>query len=157
MKETAGAQQLSLLDLMMESQVDHLLSVDEIFATGDSDLFTRLPEDQRFERKSAKVDPAALADYLSAFGNGPSVSGGVVVIGIADDCSIEGCKSIPASRLNEIENMGHDRCPYGRFEVRRGLAIIRLGEQDFVVVARVRYVEDRLVELTNGSALIRLS
>jgi hypothetical protein len=42
MKGETGGQQLSLLDLMMESQVEHLLSADEIFATDSSELFTRL-------------------------------------------------------------------------------------------------------------------
>jgi hypothetical protein len=39
-------------------------------------------EDKRFDRKSAKIQPKYLAKYLSGFGNGPFVEGGVLALGV---------------------------------------------------------------------------
>ena len=75
------ADQLSLLDLL-DRPVEGLFKPDQIFDTQDATLLTRLTEDDRFDRKSGRVQARGLATCLSAFGNGPSILGGVIAVGI---------------------------------------------------------------------------
>lgn len=83
--------QLSLIDLLEKPPIEAFYSPDQIYDSEDVSLFSRLTEDHRFDRKSAKIQPKELAKYLSGFGNGPSVDGGVLAIGIEEDGSITGC------------------------------------------------------------------
>lgn len=53
--------------------------------------------------------------------------------------------------------MGRDSCPDGRFVTRKLAVKNHAGEDDFIILARVYYVEDRLVEITNGHAYCRES
>lgn len=68
------ADQLSLLDLL-DRPIEGLFKPDQIFDTQDATLLTRLTEDDRFDRKSGRIQARGLASYLSAFGNGPSILG----------------------------------------------------------------------------------
>jgi ATP-dependent DNA helicase RecG len=149
------AEQLSLLEILERPTIEALFKPDALFAVEDAEFLRTLPEDTRFERKSAKVTGVALATLLSAFGNGPAVEGGVIAIGIADDGKIEGCKSLSDARRAEIETAGRDRCPDGRFTSRRIEARNAQGEDDFIVILRVHFVETRLVECTDGNAYCR--
>lgn len=155
MKKTSG-EQLSLLDLLERPPIEALYSPEQIYDSSDFKLFSRLTEDQRFDRKSAKVQPKELAKYLSGFGNGPSVDGGVLAIGIEQDGSVTGCRSLGQDRLSELEKLGSDHCPDGRFETRRVEAKNKDGEADFIIVARIRYVDGKLVELSSGEAYERI-
>jgi bifunctional non-homologous end joining protein LigD len=120
-----------------------------------SPLIAQMPEDTRFDKKSSRVSVDTLATLLSAFGNGPAVEGGVVAIGIADNGEIEGCKFLSESRRSDIERCGRDRCHDGRFQTRRVACHNANGEDDFVILGRVHYVENRLVECTDGTAYCR--
>lgn len=84
--------QLSLLELLERPTLETLAKPDKIFASEDWEFVVSLTEDTRFERKSARIQPAELAHGLSAFGNGPAVEGGVVAIGIEKDGNVTGCK-----------------------------------------------------------------
>jgi ATP-dependent DNA helicase RecG len=148
-------EQLSLLEILERPTVDALFKPDKLFASQDAEFIRQLPEDTRFDRKSNRVQADTLAALLSAFGNGPAVEGGVVAIGIADDGVIEGCKSLSQSRLSDIERCGRDRCVDGRFQTTRVPCRNAKGEDDFIVLARIHYVENRLVECTDGSAFCR--
>lgn len=147
--------QLSLFDLFERPSVDALLKPDQIYETDDYTLFNRLTEDDRYDRKSCREDPRALAVCLSAFGNGPSIDGGVIAIGVANNREIEGCKHLPESRLQELESAGANRCPSAKFRTRRLAVKNKKGEDDFIILLRIAYIEDRLIELTDGSAYIR--
>lgn len=149
-------EQLSLLDLLERPPIEALYSAEQIYDSTDFKLFSRLTEDHRFDRKSAKAQPKELAKYLSGFGNGPSVEGGVLAIGIEQDGSVTGCKSLGQDRLSELEKLGSDHCPDGRFETRRLEAINKNGQVDFIVIARIKYVDGKLVELSNGDAYERI-
>lgn len=153
---TESEDQLSLLDLLEKPPIEALYSPDQIFDSEEVALFSRLTEDHRFDRKSARVQPKELAKYLSAFGNGPSVDGGVLVIGIENDGTVSGCKSLNQDRLSQLERLGENLCPDGRFETKRLSVVNAEGEDDFVILARIRYVEGKLVELTGGDAFERL-
>ena len=149
------AQQLSLLELLERPTLEALAKPDHLFTTDDWQFVVRHPENTRFDCKSPKIQPAGLAECLSAFGNGPAVEGGVVVIGIEKDGTVTGCSSLSDEKIQQLEFMGRDHCPVGRFETNRLGVINAKGESDFIIRARVFFVEDRLVELTNGSAFCR--
>jgi ATP-dependent DNA helicase RecG len=149
--------QLDLLDLLEPTTIDSLWKPDEIFRCEDGEFLASLAEDARFEKKSARIKPSELATYLSAFGNGPAIEGGVLVIGIEDDGRITGCRTVQSDKIALLELMGRDNCTSGRFESRRVPVKNASGEDDFLIVARIYYVEDRLVELTNGISYCRES
>ena len=87
------------LDLLDKPSIEALYSQDQIYDVDDQTLFTRLTEDHRFDRKSARIQPKELAKYLSAFGNGPNVDGGVLAIGVENDGTITGCATLEPDRL----------------------------------------------------------
>ncbi len=148
--------QLPLLDWAIPKSVDMaLMHPDEIYAVSDATLFSYLGENEKYDRKSAKIEPKDLAENLSAFGNHPSTEGGVVAIGIANDKTIEGCSHFGEEKIAELMRMGADRCPDGKFSVRKLPAVNSKGDRDFIILARIYYVEDRLVELTDRSAYVR--
>jgi len=137
--------------------VEALAKPDHVFATDDWRFVAAHPENTRFDRKSARIAAAGLAECLSAFGNGPAVEGGVVVLGIEKDGTITGCSSVSEDKLQQLEFMGRDHCPDGRFSTNRMAVTNSAGEPDFIIRARVYFVADRPVELTNGAAFCRES
>lgn len=147
--------QLSLLELMEKPRLDALFKPDQIFETDDAEFVCRLTEDTRFDRKSARVDGNGLAVCLSGFGNGPAVEGAVVAVGIEKDGRVTGCRHLSEGRLQEIETAGRDRCPDGRFSTKRLGVTNEKGEDDFLILIRIYYVEGRLVSLTNDEAYCR--
>jgi len=64
---------------------------------------------------------------------------------------------VSPEKLQELEFMGRDNCPDGRFMTNRLQVMNSKGQPDFIIRARVYYVEERLVELTNGTAFCRES
>lgn len=146
----------SLFDIIEKESIEGLYSVDQIYESSDYELFTRLTEDNRFDRKRATLDSKKMAIMLSSFGNGPSVDGGVIALGIENDKSISGCKSLSETELQKLERFGSDLCPDGRFSTQRLSVVNAKGEDDFIILVRIRYVEGRLVSLTNGNAYVRI-
>lgn len=151
------AQQLSLLEILERPTIEALVKPDQIFKSDDGAYVAAQVENTRFDRKSARIQPAGLAACLSAFGNGPAVEGGVIAIGIEKDGKVTGCKSVHPNKLQELEFMGRDHCPDGRFNTKRLAIKNHKGEDDFIILARIAYVEERLVELTDGTAYCRES
>ena len=150
-------QQLSLLEILERPTVDALTKPDHLFNTDDWEFVVAHPENTRLERKSARIAPVGLAECLSAFGNGPAVEGGVVLIGVEKDGSVSGCSDISIEKIQQLESMGRDHCPDGRFITNRLQVVNAQGNADFIIRARVSFVEDRLIELTNGAAFCRES
>lgn len=151
------AQQLSLLEMLERPTVEALVKPDHVFNTDDWRFVAQHPENTRFDRKSAKIAPVGLAECLSAFGNGPAVEGGIVAIGIERDGTVTGCSSLSEEKVQQLEFMGRDHCADGRFVTNRLQVVNSKGKPDFIIRARVFFVEDRLVELTNGTAFCRES
>ena len=85
----------------------------------------------------------------------PSIHGGVLAVGVENDRTVSGCKSLTEAQLQTIESAGRDHCPDGRFVSRRIAALNSAGEADFIILIRMLYVEDKLVALTNGDAFAR--
>lgn len=149
--------QYSLLEILERPTLEALVKPDQIYNSDDWEFIVSVSEDPRFDRKSGKVQSLDLAECLSAFGNGPAVEGGVVGIGIEDKRKVTGCKSLSEEKISQLQYMGRDHCPDGRFVTRKVACKNYKGEDDFIILARVYYVDDRLVELTNGHAYCRES
>lgn len=149
--------QLDFFARLDHPTLEQLLSPEQIYESEDIDLIVRIGEDHRLDYKSAKRQPKDFAKELSAFGNGPSHLGGVVVVGVEKDGSISGCKQLDESGLQRLEEFGASRCEGGRFESRRVPCKNKKNEDDFLVICMVRYVPDRLVCLSDGSAYQRYS
>lgn len=130
-----------------------LWTPDDIFDTCDEGTIQRFGEDSRVERKSASVSQKQLSEYVSMWAN-TQPSGGVTFIGVQDDGNIAGCKYTEQSHLNDLEAV-RARCPDGRIEFKRIQVTNKKGEHDFILVMRVYYREDKLVETTDGNAFIR--
>ncbi|OEC93275.1 MULTISPECIES: ATP-binding protein [unclassified Rhizobium] len=149
--------QLSFLEILERPTVDALIKPEQIFDSEDWKFITEQPENTRFERKSARAKAEVFAICLSAFGNGPAVEGGVVAIGIENDGAVTGCKSLSNEKIQNLEFFGRDHCAGGRFKTRRVAVRNKNGEEDFIILVRVYFVDDKLVELTNGDAYCRES
>lgn len=63
-------------------------------------------EGQGFDRKSAKIEPTALANHITAFAN---AGGGVLAIGIEDNGIITGIDDY-AKNVNELLRAPFDFC-----------------------------------------------
>lgn len=132
-----------------------LLSVDDIFNTATAQLLSEIREDRRVERKPAGTHADFLGNiYFSMWANTPD--GGLVVLGMENDGTVSGCLSLSASRLNDLERAGHVHCPDARYIPKRIPATNRDGEADFLLLIRVYYREDKVVENTRGEAYSRV-
>lgn len=83
--------------------------------------------------------------------------GGVVVIGVEKDGQVAGCKNLEDAQLQRLESFSGANCESGRFHTKRISCINSIGEQDFLILARIQYVPERLVTLTDGTAFKRVS
>lgn len=145
---------LEQLNLSFEGKRQPLLSVDEIFADCSQTILERCKEDRRIERKPAGYSPRDLSVYLSMWANTP-IDGGIIVIGMADNGQFEGCSGLSQTQLNELEKTGVVYCPDARFSTKRISVIRKNGTQDFVLVFRVYYRQEKVVETTAGEAYVR--
>src|SRR5258708_27675651 len=80
--------------------------------------------------------------------------GGIIFIGIENNGHISGCRSLSTEQLNKIETVRR-YCPDAKHEFKRAAVTNADGENDFIVVVRVYYREDKLVETTDGEAFVR--
>jgi ATP-dependent DNA helicase RecG len=149
--------QLDFFSMLENPTVEQLLTPDQVYEADDVELILRLGEDHRLDYKSARRQPKEFAKDLSAFGNGPSHMGGVIVVGVENDGSISGCKSLDETSLQKLEAFGSTHCEGGSFEYRRLKCKNFRDEEDFIILCRVYYVPNRLVILSDGSAYQRIS
>ncbi len=134
-----------------------LWTPDDILAAAKKDgteFPSRFREDSRVEWKSAKYDPKDLADYFSMWAN-TQPHGGLIVVGVEKNGAISGCRRCGVERVSEFERVGHEQCPDARFDVHRVEAPLPDGGTDFLLVFRVFYREDKLVETVRGEAYMR--
>jgi len=74
---------------------------------------------------------------------------------IGDDGTILGCSVLDTKQLNTIEAAGHELVPDARYDVKRIPAKGIQRRDDFILLLRVHYREDKVVETTSGAAYIR--
>lgn len=132
-----------------------LMPVDEIYEKVDQKLLERLKEDRRIERKPEGIQARQLGDYFSMWAN-TIPEGGLLVVGMADDGVVMGCLSLSQDRLNDLERAGSVYCPDARFKCKR-VSVVRPDlAEDFVLVFRVHYRHDKVVETVSNEAFTRL-
>ena len=131
-----------------------LWTPDDIARNPTAETIQLFKEDNRIERKPPGIQPRALADYLSMWAN-TQPHGGIVLIGVEDGGNITGCKALSTEFLNRLD-MVRDYCPDAQYEARRVPLQNQKGEDDFIVLMRVRYHETKLVETTSGEAFVRV-
>ncbi len=138
-----------------DKKISHLLSPDEIYHAADESLLSELKEDRRIERKPAKTHPPILGQYFSMWAN-TVPSGGLLVLGMEDDGSFSGCSLLSPNELNDREKAYRTHCPECRTESKRiGVTNIK-GREDFIVLFRTFYREDKVVPDASGNAYTRI-
>src|SRR5258708_28374700 len=142
------------LTMSFEGKKAPLLSVDEIYDDCSQTVLEHCKEDRRIERKPSGYSPRDLGHYFSMWSNTPT-DGGIIVIGMSDCGQFDGCLALSQAQLNELEKTSITFCPDARFGSKRISVIRQDGIQDFVLVFRVYYRQDKVVETTSGDALIR--
>ncbi len=131
-----------------------LLTPDEIYKSADSTLLQLMNEDRRIERKPSKIHSKELGEYFSMWAN-TAPEGGLLILGIENDGSYSGCSKLSAQELNDREKSFHVYCPDSRSDSRRIKVINKTGVEDFVVLFRTFYREDKVVRDVSGNAFIR--
>ena len=130
-----------------------LWTPDDIFGSCTEETIKRFSEDSRVERKQATISQKLLSEYVAMWAN-TQPAGGVTFLGVADDGAIVGCKDTPQSHLNDLEAV-RALCQDGRLEFKKVPVRNRKGEDDFVLVMRVYYRDDKLVETAEGNSFVR--
>ena len=130
-----------------------LWTPDDIYASCDDDTIRLFAEDNRVERKRATISQKLLAEYVVMWAN-TQPSGGVTFLGVNDSGAIVGCKSVAQAHLNDLQAV-RVLCHDARIDFKKVPVTNRKGEDDFVLVMRVNYREDKLVEISDGQAFVR--
>jgi ATP-dependent DNA helicase RecG len=154
MSENEHLPLLALIERLEKEKPTLVLNEDEIFDLADADLLRKIQEDKRIERKPAGIHAKALADYFVMWSNTPS-NGGLVAVGIEDDGTLSGCSSKGIQHINKLESASMDFCPDVRFSLKQINFTHSDGQQDFVLLFRVRYIENKLVRNSKGEAFDR--
>jgi ATP-dependent DNA helicase RecG len=132
-----------------------LLAVDEIYEHAAQEFLEKLREDRRIERKPSGIQPRALGDYFSMWAN-TLPDGGILAVGLENDGIASGCSSLSQDKLNSLEQTGMVYCPDARYQSKR-IAVIRPDYQkDFILLFRVCYRPDKVVETVASEAFARI-
>ncbi|WP_048648693.1 AlbA family DNA-binding domain-containing protein [Nitratireductor soli] len=130
-----------------------LWTPDDIFGSCDQETIERFAEDNRVERKRAKVSQKDLADYLSMWAN-TQPHGGIVFIGVENDGKITGCAKTEQEHINQLHTVQR-LCSDAKHEFKKVPVKNASGQDDYMLVLRVYYRADKLVETVDGNAYIR--
>lgn len=136
-----------------EPTLPQLWTPDDIFNSCTAETIHFFREDHRVERKRVTVSQKDLADYLSMWAN-TQPAGGIVFIGVSNEGHILGCKTAETSHINNLRAVRR-LCSDARVEFKDVPVTNHKGEQDYVLVMRVFYREDKLVETESGEAYVR--
>ena len=136
------------------SRLPELWSVDEIYESISARLVSQFAEDRRLERKSARITVRALGDEICAYANAQP-DGGIILVGVEDDGEITGCAALDTKKLNALERAASEYCPEARMDSKRIPALNSARKDDYILVFRILYRRDKLVETTAGEALVR--
>ena len=113
------------------------------------------PENKYFDRKSAKIKPADLADLISAFAN---AEGGTIVIGISDKRkTIEGINNIGEEKINNFVNAPKDCCkPMPMYEEEFLEVVNEEGNADRLLLLHIYASVDQIIRTSNDSTFLRI-
>lgn len=147
-------QQLELLlEVKTNERTTRSMSVDEIYVLADAFLIQQLAEDDRLEKKTAAVNPKELAKYFSMWSN--TSDGGLIIVGVADDGTIEGCLKESTQQINSLLDAARIYCPDAQFDHKRVRVSTERSYDDFVLVFRVQWRCDKVVKTHSGEAFVR--
>jgi ATP-dependent DNA helicase RecG len=130
-----------------------LWTPDDIYKTCDAGTIERFKEDNRVERKRIEISQRDLADNVSMWAN-TQPSGGIIFLGVDKDGKILGCKHIEPEHINKLRTVRRI-CSDAEFQFKNVPVVNRDGEDDYVLVMRVYYRPDKLVETSEGNAFVR--
>ncbi len=131
-----------------------LLSVTEIYDMADQHLLEELKEDRRIERKPVGVHSQNLGDYFSMWAN-TKPDGGIIIIGQENDGTISGCIKGGQNHINELERTGDVYCPDARSDIKHVNVKLSNGQNDFVILLRIFYRDNKVVRTVRHEAFIR--
>ncbi len=146
-------EQLSLGLTFAPETLVQLWTPDEIYDALDEESIPNFAENRRIERKGPAVQPKAMAEYLSMWSN-TQPHGGLILVGVENDGTISGCRSMSEAQKNAIESLS-PLCQDARWACKEVAVKNSKGEQDFILAFRVTYRADKLVETSSGKAFIR--
>lgn len=112
-------------------------------------------ENKYFDVKSSKIKASDLAPHFSAFAN---AEGGILVIGVSDkDREIEGVKSLPHKKYNDILSVPEECCsPMPNYKIEILDVKNRDGEDDEIIVFHIEAETERIIRTTNGTTYLRI-
>ena len=128
---------------------------DDIYDRADESVILNFKEDRRVERKPTRFDPRPLGDYFSIYAN-TQPHGGVIFLGVSDDGGIEGCSTLDPKRRDELEQAGRIFCLDARYDHKTISVYKKKGKADYIIVFRIYYRADKLVETNKGEAWVRI-
>src|ERR1700722_16840072 len=148
-----SAEQLSFVLPAPPPSLLKLWTPADIYERLDAGNIEHFVEDRRVERKGPNVQARTLAEYLSMWAN-TQPHGGLIIVGIEDDGRLAGCKNAATEHLNTLEHLSQ-LCPDARYSSKNVAIKNHRGEDDFVLVFRVEYRPDRVVETSASDAFAR--
>jgi ATP-dependent DNA helicase RecG len=143
--------QTSLFDIVPDATADFtppssttLLTAPEIYDLADAELLQTIKEDRRIERKVVGVQEKLIGDYLCMWSN-TAPYGGLIAVGVADNGTLSGCAQKDIKHINSLESAGMIFCPDAIYESKHVTFTKANGEKDFILLFRVRYIENKVV------------
>lgn len=131
-----------------------LWTPDEIFDCATADTLPQFREDDRVERKPSGTHTETLAIYICMWANTPP-NGGVLIVGMEDNGIVSGCQSRTEELIRAENRIRRELVPDARISCKRIHAVRSGGQPDYLLLFRVHYRDDKVVELHNGDAWIR--
>ncbi len=148
-------QQLELEFPSPPGQLRQLWTPDDIYNNARAQVIQDFKEDSRVERKPCGIHADALADWVCMWAN-TQPYGGIVFIGVEDNGAISGCRQLSPGQINKLE-LVKTYCGDARYEFKRVAVKSDMdGEDDFIMMLRVYYRDDKLVETNEGAAWVRI-
>jgi len=131
-----------------------LWTPDDIYNNVNAENIVSFKEDGRVERKPCGIHPEHLAEWVCMWAN-TQPYGGLIFIGVEDKGEITGCKSLSTAQINKLE-LVRTYCSDARHEFKKVAVTNKDGQADFVMVLRVYYREDKLVETNSSNSFVRV-
>lgn len=113
------------------------------------------PENKYFDRKSAQINAAQLAQHISAFAN---ASGGTIIIGISDkDHNLEGINHVGETKINEFLNAPKDCCkPMPVYQEEFIDIINEKGKPDRLLLLHIATSMEQVIRTTGDKTYLRI-
>lgn len=137
------------------SQLWQLWTPDDIYNNAKDEVVRAFSEDSRVERKSCGIHAEQLAQWVCMYAN-TQPHGGIIFVGVENDATVSGCRTLTTLEINKFEKL-KNYCADARYEFKKvPIKNDNDGQDDFVMVLRVYYRDDKLVEMNDGTAWVRL-